>query len=176
MAAHGLPLIAHTGPENVVDVVRRDLADPRILRAPLEAGVTVIAAHCGIGDRIIAPDYFPAFRRMLAEYPNLYGDTAAFNLTNRCHRLRQCRRPGVVERLVHGSDLPVPVMAHAGLAAGLFGVATWWRLRRIRNPLERDYQLKRAMGFPAEVFTRATRLLRAPELPVRAPQPPPAAA
>lgn len=176
LAAHGLPLIAHTGPEYVVDVVRRDLADPRTLRAPLAAGVTVIAAHCGIGTGIIDRDWFPAFRRMLAEHPNLYGDTAALNLPNRCRRLRQCLRPGVVERLVHGSDLPVPVWALPGLAAGLFGVATWWRLRRLRNPLERDYQLKRAMGFPAAVFTRAARLLRRPELPVPEPRPPPAAA
>jgi len=176
LAAHGLPLIAHTGAENVVDVVRPDLADPRTLRAPLEAGVTVIAAHCGISCGIIDRDGFPAFCRMLAEHPNLYGDTAAFNLPNRCHRLRQCLQPGVVERLVHGSDLPVPVWALPGLLAGRFGVATWWRLRRLRNPLERDYQLKRAMGFPAAVFTRATRLLRQPELPAPGPQPPPAAA
>jgi hypothetical protein len=176
LAAHGLPLIAHAGAENAVDVVRRELADPRTLRAPLEAGVTVIAAHCGIGFGLIDRDYFPAFRRMLAEHPNLYGDTAAFNLTNRCHRLRQCLRPGVVERLVHGSDLPVPVWAHPGLVAGLFGVATWWRLRRIRNPLERDYQLKRAMGFPAAVFTRAAQLLRPSGLPVPGPRPLPAAA
>jgi hypothetical protein len=48
---------------------------------------------------------------------------------------------------------------------GLFGVRTWWRLRRLRNPLERDYRLKRAMGFPDEVFTRAARLLRQPATP-----------
>lgn len=175
LAAHGLPLIAHTGSEWTVDEVRPELADPRNLLAPLAAGVTVIAAHCGIGPGLFDPDYFPVFRRMLAAHPNLYGDTAAFNLPNRCHRLRGCLRPGVVERIVHGSDLPVPVLAHAGLLAGLIGVGTWWRLRRIRNPLERDYQLKRAMGFPAAVFTRAAQLLRLPGAPGPGSPPPPAA-
>ena len=162
MAAYGLPLIAHTGGENTLDEVRRELADPGRLREPLERGVTVIAAHCGTASAFIDRDYFPVFSALLAKYPNLYGDTAAFNLPNRCRRLRDCLRPGVVGRLVHGSDLPVPVLAHPGLLMGLFGVRAWWRLRRIRNPLERDFQLKRAMGFPDEVFTRAAHLLRLP--------------
>jgi hypothetical protein len=162
MAAHELPLIAHTGGENTLDEVRRELADPRRLREPLERGVTVIAAHCGTASAFIDRDYFPIFADLLPRYPNLFGDTAAFNLPNRCRRLRACLRPGIVGRLVHGSDLPVPVLAHPGLLMGLLGVRTWWRLRRIRNPLERDYQLKRAMGFPGEVFARAAYLLRLP--------------
>lgn len=158
LAETGLPLIAHTGAEGTVDEVRPELANPGNLRAPLEVGVTVIAAHCGIG--LLNRDYFPVFRSMLAEFPRLWGDTAAFNLPGRIHRLRACLRPGVVERLVHGSDVPVPVLAHPGLAAGLLGVGTWWRLRRIGNPLERDYRLKHAMGFPDAVFTRASAVLR----------------
>lgn len=176
LAAHGLPLIAHTGAESVVDEVRRDLADPRTLRAPLAAGVTVIAAHCGIGTGVVDPDYFPVFRAMLAEHPKLHGDTAAFALPNRFHRLRASLRPGVVERLVHGSDVPVPVMTLAGMLAGLLGVGTWWRLRRIRNPLERDYRFKRALGYPDAVFSRAARLLRRSGAPPPAPPLPPAAA
>jgi len=172
LAAHGLPLIAHTGAESVVDEVRRDLADPHTLRAPLAAGATVIAAHCGIGTGVVDPDYFPEFRAMLAEFPNLYGDTAAFALPNRFHRLRATLRPGVVERLVHGSDVPVPVMPHAGVLAGRFGVGTWWRLRRIRNPLERDYRFKRALGYPDSVFSRAARLLRRPGAPLPGPPSP----
>ncbi|HUL52039.1 MAG TPA: amidohydrolase family protein [Opitutaceae bacterium] len=162
MAAHDLPFIAHTGGENTLDEVRRELADPRRLREPLERGVTVIAAHCGTAAAFIDRDYFPVFADLLARHPNLFGDTAAFNLPNRCRRLRACLRPGIVGRLVHGSDLPVPVFAHPGLLMGLLGVRAWWRLRRIRNPLERDYQLKRAMGFPDEVFTRAGYVLRLP--------------
>jgi hypothetical protein len=162
MAAHGLPLIAHTGGEHAIAEIRPALADPRNLRVPLEAGVTVIAAHCGTASGLVDRDYFPVFRDLLGEFPNLYGDNSAFNLPNRCHRLRACLRPGVVERLVHGSDVPVPVFAHPGLLVGLLSVRAWWRLRRIRNPLERDYRLKRAMGFPDEVFTRAAQLLRRP--------------
>ena len=173
LAALGLPLIAHTGAESVVDEVRRDLADPHNLRAPLAAGVTVIAAHCGIGTGVVDRDYFPVFRTMLAEWPNLFGDTAAFALPNRFHRLRASLRPGVVERLVHGSDVPVPVMPFAGVLAGLLGIGAWWRLHRLRNPLERDYRFKRALGYPDAVFSRAERLLRRSGRPGSAPPPAP---
>src|SRR5262249_60242166 len=44
MAESGLPLLAHTGGEHTVPVVRQEFSDPRILKLPLECGVTVIAA------------------------------------------------------------------------------------------------------------------------------------
>jgi hypothetical protein len=160
MAAARLPLIAHTGGEGSVEEIRPELADPRNLRAPLEAGVTVIAAHCGTASQLIDQDYFDVFAAMLREFPNLYGDISALNLPNRCRRLRDCLRPGVVERVVHGSDVPVPVFATAPLVRGLIGVRDYWRLRRIKNPLERDYQIKRTIGFPEETFTRAAGILR----------------
>ena len=56
--------------------------------------------------------------------------------------------------MIYGSDLPVAV---SGLWAWLRGFIDWRTYRRwenIRNPLERDYQLKRAMGFPEHTFTR----------------------
>ena len=46
MAEARLPLLAHTGGEHTVPVVNAALADPKLLRLPLECGVTVIAAHC----------------------------------------------------------------------------------------------------------------------------------
>ena len=160
MAAARLPLIAHTGGEGSVEEIRPELADPRNLRAPLEAGVTVIAAHCGTASQLFDTDYFDIFTAMLHEFPNLYGDISALNLPNRCRRLRDCLRPGVEERVVHGSDVPVPVFAAAPFMRGLIGVRDYWRLRRIKNPIERDYQIKRTLGFPEETFTRAAHILR----------------
>src|SRR5437660_971360 len=61
MAEAGLPLLAHTGGEHTVPVVRKDLANPRVLRLPLECGVTVIAAHCGTRSGLSDPDYFAVF-------------------------------------------------------------------------------------------------------------------
>ena len=72
----------------------------------------------------------------------------------------ECLREPLASRMVHGSDFPVPVHGHF---AWLKGFVKWQDFRRWeKNPnvLERDYQLKLAMGFAPESFTRIHRLLR----------------
>lgn len=162
MAAAGLPLLAHTGGEHTVPVVRKEFADPRILRLPLECGVTVIAAHCGTKSGLFDPEYFHVFARMTREFPNLYGDTSAFNVPIRGRHIRQCLESPLVERLVHGSDFPVPVHGHFAWMRGHLDWRSFRKWERCPNILERDYQLKRAMGFPEAVFTRVRTLLRDP--------------
>src|SRR5436309_561926 len=61
MAELGLPLLAHTGGEHTVPVVRPEYSDPRILRRPLECGVTVIAAHCATKSGLLDREYFIKF-------------------------------------------------------------------------------------------------------------------
>src|SRR5688572_13820093 len=160
MAEAKLPLLAHTGGEHTVPVIRKDLSDPRTLRLPLECGVTVIAAHCATKSGLADKDYFEDFCDMLAEYPNLYGDTSAFNVPIRGRHVRACLEAGISERLVHGSDYPVPVYGHWAWAQRFVSWDDFRRGERLTNVLERDFQLKRAMGFPPEHFTRIYGLLR----------------
>jgi uncharacterized protein len=160
MAEAGLPLLAHTGGEHTVPVVRKDFADPRILQLPLECGVTVIAAHCATKSGLLDPEYFHVFAEMTRRYPNLYGDLSAFNVPLRGRHARICLAPPLVERMVHGSDYPVPVHGHFAWLQGHLDWASFRRWEKCPNILERDYQLKRAMGFPDEVFTRIGRLMR----------------
>jgi hypothetical protein len=160
MAAAGLPLLAHTGGEHTVPVVNPAFADPSVLRLPLECGVKVVAAHCATKSGLTDPEYFFELLKMFERYPNLYGDVSAFNVPLRGRHVRECLKPGVVERMIHGSDYPVPVN---GLWAWLRGFIEWQDYRasaRESNIIERDYRLKVAMGFPPEVFTRGWDLLR----------------
>jgi hypothetical protein len=160
MAATGLPLLAHTGGEHTVPVVNSAFADPNVLRLPLECGVKVVAAHCATKSGLTDPEYFFELLKMFERYPNLYGDVSAFNVPLRGRHVRECLKPGVVERMIHGSDYPVPVN---GLWAWLRGFIEWQDYRasaREPNIIERDYQLKVAMGFPPEVFKRGWDLLR----------------
>jgi hypothetical protein len=55
---------------------------------------------------------------------------------------------------------PVPVLGHWAWLRGLVDWKTFRRWEKHPNVLERDYQLKRAMGFPDDVFTRINGLLR----------------
>jgi predicted TIM-barrel fold metal-dependent hydrolase len=160
MAEAGLPLLAHTGGEHTVPVVRQDYSDPRVLELPLECGVTVIAAHCGTKSGLFDPQYFGVFAEMTQRWPNLYGDNSAFNVPIRGRHVPECRAEPLAGRILHGSDFPVPIFGHWGWAKGFMSWRDLRACQRIRNPLERDYKLKRAMGFGTESFTRIWKLLR----------------
>jgi predicted TIM-barrel fold metal-dependent hydrolase len=160
MAAAGLPLLAHTGGEHTVPIVNAAFADPKLLRFPLECGVTVIAAHCATGSGAFDPDYFDDWVAMLREFPNLYGDISAMVSLNRCGHLRNCLREEIAARILHGSDFPVPVFGHRLWLQGWLERSAFRRCQQIRNPLERDWQFKRALGFSEEIATRAAGLLR----------------
>ena len=160
MAEAGLPLLAHTGGEHTVPVINPEYSHPRILTLPLQCGVKVIAAHCGTKSGLTDPQYFEVFAQMTREFPNLYGDSSAFNVPIRGNRVRQCLQPPLAGRILHGSDYPVPVLGHWAWLRGYISWKNFRRAQRTRNILERDYLLKKAMGFPDESFTKIWSLLR----------------
>jgi hypothetical protein len=155
----GMPIVCHTGFEHTIPVTRQEYGDPRRLAPALEEGATVIAAHSGSSGVFHAVEYVDHFVEMLERYPNLYGDTAAFATpVRRRYLLRFLERPDLLERLLHGSDFPIPVPPWT--FADLVGPARTWDLWREKNPFARDAAVKRALGVPDSVFTRAARLLR----------------
>ena len=80
-----------------------------------------------------------------------------------------CIREPLADRIVHGSDYPVPVYGHFPWLRGFISWRAFRQWQGNSNVLERDLQFKRAMGFPAESFTRAWTLLRLPNNPATAP-------
>jgi len=162
MAEAKLPLLAHTGGEHTLPIVRRAYSDPRTLKLPLECGVTVIAAHCATKSGITDPEYFHIFTAMIRQFQNLYGDNSAFTVPIRGRHVPECTRAPLVDRLIHGSDFPVPVLGHFPWLRGFIKWKTFRDSARERNVLERDFRLKVAMGFPRETFTRLWGLLRLP--------------
>ena len=163
MAEAGLILLAHTGSERTMPVLAPHLADPRVLTRPLEIGVTCIAAHVGTGTMLLDRDYFDVFADMTRQFPRLYGDNsalAALNFRLKPSTLRKMLTPELHARILHGSDVPVPVSGALACMFGLLPRREWRRTARIANPLERDAQLKRGLGFGEETFTRLAGLLR----------------
>jgi uncharacterized protein len=160
MAEAHLPLLAHTGGEHTVPVINASLADPKLLRAPLECGVIVIAAHCGTGSGLFDRDYFNEWVAMLGKFPNLYGDISAMVSLNRDAHLRDCLHNEIAPRILHGSDFPVPVLGHRIRRRGWVSQESFRQIQQINNPLERDWQFKHALGFSEETRTRAAGLLR----------------
>ncbi len=161
MAAARLPLLAHTGGEHTVPQYDKKLADPRTLTGALECGVTVIAAHCATRSGARDPDYLPALLEMMSRWPNLYADLSALNLPFRSAGLKvMLAHPELHDRLLHGSDFPVPVQPAWARLRKVITPAEAKRCGAIKNLLARDHRLKEAAGFPERVFTQVWPLLR----------------
>ena len=112
---------------------------------------------------LVDPDYLDVFEEMTRRFPKLYGDNsalAAINFRLRPSALKKLTTGVLAGRILHGSDLPVPI---SGVLPWMGGMLGWWEFRRttkIANPLERDAELKRLLGFGEETFTRASGVLR----------------
>jgi len=160
MADAKLPLLAHTGGELSVPVYNRRFADPSFLRLPLECGVNVIAAHCGTNSLVFDRNYFGVFCEMIERYPNLYGDNSGMQTPFRSRHFPRLLAPEIMRRIVHGSDFPIPISGLWARLRGLINCEAARAASRSDNLLERDLDLKRAMGFDGATFTRAWSLLR----------------
>jgi predicted TIM-barrel fold metal-dependent hydrolase len=160
MADAGLPLLAHTGGEMTVPVANPAYQDPETLRRPLEIGVKVIAAHCASNSSFWDRNYFPHLIGMMREFPNLYADTSALNTPVRSAALEHALDSEMPDRLVHGSDFPVPIGTWYALLRGMIDSDDRREAARIGNLLERDYFLKSRAGFAESHFTQIENVLR----------------
>lgn len=154
-------------------------------RIYLHAGVTVIMAHCASLGRNEDLDHpgstaanFDLFLRMMGEerYQGLlFGDLSAITQVNRMPRplLTLLRRPDLQERLVNGSDYPLPgvnavIWTRQMVTLGLITAKERKGLDEIFrvNPLLFDFVLKRIIrdprcgrGLAPGVFLENPRLL-----------------
>jgi predicted TIM-barrel fold metal-dependent hydrolase len=174
-----LILLSHGGEEKAVEAEEdQKLGNPLLLRRALDHGIKVIVAHCaGLGsnedldskDRKIV-DNFDLFLRLMDEkrYEGLvFGELSAMTQFNRSGKLRTLlKREDLQERLVNGSDYPLPavnllIRTRPLVKQGYINADEADSLKEIYdyNPLLFDFVLKRtlklpgtAKGFPASVF------------------------
>lgn len=164
LARTRLPLVVHCGEEKAVPGAGRDaFGNPLLVREPLRHGVRVIVAHCAsLGEALDldarAPGEVPAFElfaRLMDEREwqgRLFGDVSAVFQVNRRRAVWRTiiGRTDWHERLLHGSDYPLPCVAplvQLGplVRAGVLAAADVEPLEGLRaaNPLLFDLVLKR---------------------------------
>ena len=156
LARRHVPLISHTGDEQAVDAREAQaLGDPRRLRAALERGVTVVAAHVATtGACAGAGSCFEALRALMREPAyarTLFADISACTQVNRAPLLPAILDDEALQgRLVNGSDYPLPaidplVSTRALVKADLLTEEDRAVCNAVyaRNPLLFDYVLKR---------------------------------
>ena len=154
-----LPFLAHTGGEFSVPVLNEKFADPRILRLPLECGVQVIAAHGAGKSGIWDPDYTTELLKMIDEFPNLFTDNSALASPNRWRTITALLDSKIQERVIHGSDFPIPSGGFGPWIGRLLSKTTYLESRKIKNSLERDVFIKKSVGFLDDTLTRLYNLI-----------------
>jgi predicted TIM-barrel fold metal-dependent hydrolase len=173
LAASGTPLIVHCGEEKAVKGSNTQAyGNPLRLRRALDAGVKVVVAHCAsLGDDIDddgkVRSSFDLFLKLMDE-PRakglLYGDISAITQRNRKPAVIRTllERADLHERLVHGSDYPLPgilplTSTRALARAGLLPKAASNDLDILRehNPLLFDFALKRLLSWQGHSFSPA---------------------
>lgn len=185
LAAARLPLIVHGGEEKAVPGAGRDeLGNPLLVRPALERGVRVVVAHCAsLGEALDLDARRPAprpafdlFARLMNEDwgDRLLGDVSAVFQANRRPAVWRAvlQRQDWHERLLHGSDYPLPgvgpLVRLGGLVrAGLLASDDVPALEALRphNPLLFDLALKRCLraggqGLSTSVFHTRAHLAR----------------
>ncbi len=170
MARLGMTLISHAGEEQAVESdATQEFGNPLRLRRALDAGVRVIVAHCasrGEGLDLDAPtgtraENFDLFLRLMDDpryVGRVFGEISALTQTGRNGRplATMLARMDLHERLVNGSDYPLPVidaLFRTGelQGAGYITVDEAEQLDEIwaANPLLFDLVLKRTVKHPA---------------------------
>lgn len=176
LAATRTPLIVHCGEEKAVPGAGRDeLGNPLLVRAPLEAGVRVVIAHCASLGQALDLDQrrpssrpaFELFARLMDERAwrtQLLGDVSAVFQVNRDPAVWRTllARTDWHPRLLHGSDYPLPGvgllystprLVHAGVLAS--SAASALDSIRPHNPLLFDFALKRQVAWRGQGFADA---------------------
>lgn len=157
-----LPLLVHVGNDSAFGEVNDALGDPRKLALPLEQGVTVIAAHLGTTGAYGGRPSHRQLLSMMEDHTNLYADISSLTQIDRVGYLVEAlQAPGTAERMLYGSSWPLHSLP---VVSSFFhwpdvNLSTAKAIQGIRNELDRDVMLKRALGVPPQVFERAGSLL-----------------
>jgi predicted TIM-barrel fold metal-dependent hydrolase len=153
LAQHRIPLLSHVGYEFSLIGQDQTAGDPNRLRAALNEGVTVIAAHaCSYGLMFPEP-YFKVFTEFARRYSNFYADTSALTLPNRVRTLFFLRRhPELHDRLIFGTDYPLPVFAYPAFGSG------YVEALRETNSFDRQVLMLKALGIRYRDFSFLKRM------------------
>lgn len=157
LVQHRLPLLTHSGHEFTLVAPDQSLGDPKRLRLALDEGVTVISAHGGSSGLPFVERHRATVLRLVRKYPHYYLDSSALCSPNRVAMALIIRRsPELQERLLFGSDYPVPVIPHQFSCH--IGLKQVWQAVREKNPLDRNAALQQALGYQFAALPSGTRL------------------
>lgn len=157
-----LPLLFHVGFESSIPGAKMDerYNKPELIIPALKCGATVILAHAGGNGflEIREKKRMKIVTEMLEKYPNLYLDDAGIFGPHSKQKVKSLLNNKLaLERTIHGSDFPV--FPYESIFIPEIGIKKAMELKKIRNIVEREIELKKALGFPDEIFERGYSVL-----------------
>lgn len=153
-----LPVLTHVGFEFSLAGRDQTFGDLSRWRAALDEGASVIAAHGCSNGVFFSETHLATMLELARAYPRFYVDTSALTLPNRVGALLRLRAlPEIHDRLLFGTDYPLPCFGYPCLLAGR--VSGWSRAYRAASRFDRHRRVLEALGVPAgrdfiEVFGR----------------------
>jgi mannonate dehydratase len=173
LAEHNLPLLCHAGPEYAIpssDESFNKFNNPKYLEKALDLGVTVIIAHCALPywgkleDEEYVDDY-KDFRIMMDQAEDkgwkLYADLSADASTFRSKLMPDIVREIQHDRLLFGSDYPIPSSIFSYSKIKKVGKWIGYIFKQVikeKNPLDKNYKLINKMGFDPVIYDTAGQL------------------
>jgi predicted TIM-barrel fold metal-dependent hydrolase len=180
LSEYDLPLLCHVGPEDSLptwDRTYKQFDSPRFLTNALAKGVTVIAAHCALpyfypfenDDDFI--DLITLLREAVINDWKLYADLSAICTPFRSPFIEDIKRHIGAEKLIYGSDYPLPIsdLSYNATPSFMNKVKIFFRSVSIKNPLDKYYYLIKKMdfdkvfregGIDRSVFTQVGEIIR----------------
>lgn len=163
MRALDLPLLSHAGQEKSFAHARDEFSDPLHLIAPLELGLTVIAAHIGTTGVYEQQSSYERLLPLFERYPNLYADISSLTQINKLGYLTDALERGQLSRqLIYGSDWPLQMfpLVHPLYHWPSISLGQARGIADLANPWDRDVALKQALGVGEDIFQRGEGLLK----------------
>lgn len=145
LALRRLPLLTHVGYEFSLVGQDQSVGDLSRWERALEEGVTVIAAHGASHGVGFHEKHWGTLLEFIRRYPHFYWDSSALTLPNRVGMLMKIRRhPELLERMLFGTDYPVPVYAFPALLSGRRGA--YRKAFAEKNPFDRHHHVLESLG------------------------------
>ena len=142
-----LPLLSHVGYEFSLIGQDQSVGDPGRLRTALDEGATVIAAHGCSSGLFIREPHLPTMLDLARRYSSFYVDTSALTIPNRVGALFRLRRhPEIFDRLIFGTDYPLPVWAYPAL--NRFSIGRFRQARSLTSRFDRHALVLESLGLP----------------------------